>query len=78
MHKNQWDETADKCRISYDTYGRLRTKSHFPFNQLSDCNKHVCKSGEFQCIRKKFCIPIQYVCDGINHCIYNDDETDCS
>ena len=36
-----------------------------------------CFPGEFYCKSTGYCISIEQVCDGINHCWYGDDETFC-
>ncbi|CAD5114096.1 DgyrCDS3244 [Dimorphilus gyrociliatus] len=70
-------ENDSKCRIRYDTLGNLKTKSHYPFNDIENCQVDRCSYGEFKCQEHKICIPIQNVCDGINHCLNNEDEVMC-
>ncbi|CAD5114080.1 DgyrCDS3226 [Dimorphilus gyrociliatus] len=67
-----------KCRIVYNSMGELLTKIHYPYFDLEDCKDFKCNMGEYQCDKSNYCVPIQYVCDGINHCTYGDDESGCS
>lgn len=67
-----------KCRIVYSSKGELLTKvpaPSIPFG-IHNCHMQNC-SGDFLCTRHKFCIPIENVCDGINHCWNNEDELNC-
>lgn len=72
---NEINET--KCVLNYDSFDRLKTIVNYPFMQLYDCEKTSCEAGEYLCPGKKFCISIELICDGINHCFYNEDEMNC-
>ncbi|CAD5126912.1 DgyrCDS14928 [Dimorphilus gyrociliatus] len=68
-----------KCHLIYNSFGYLETKIHdprYPFG-IFNCNKKFCPGG-FLCTEHKFCISIENVCDGINHCWSNEDEFNCS
>lgn len=57
---------------------KLKSKIHFPKNQLLDCYDYFpCKVGFFQCKYDAYCIQVDQVCDGINHCSEGEDEIDC-
>lgn len=70
----------NRCTLKYDSFDRLETLINIPFIDLQDCNddkKKSCRKGEFLCPQENFCIPIELVCDGLNHCAYNEDENFC-
>lgn len=41
--------------------------------EIIDCRLH-----SFYCEKSQICINIIYVCDGINDCVTNDDEENCT
>lgn len=41
------------------------------------CKKEKCSCGFHKCRLSEFCISHEYVCDGISHCPFNDDEEGC-
>lgn len=49
----------------------------YKFENHLTCKKTKCGNGEFLCSQRRFCISIELVCDGVNHCLNNDDEIDC-
>lgn len=65
------------CYLYFDTLKFLMTKTHFPYFELYKCNKTECLPGYFLCSYLKFCIQTSLVCDGINHCLFNEDEINC-
>lgn len=65
------------CFLEYNTKGELLTRINYPFMQIFQCSMKICPSGYFLCPFYKFCLPIEYVCNGINDCLRNEDETDC-
>lgn len=62
----------NSCNIEYTSSGFLKYFPKLNFN----CFKKKCEIGQFQCSFYHFCIPIDLVCDGINHCPEGDDEND--
>lgn len=67
------------CVLRYSSLDVPLTRNYFPFLELVDCPKYnkTCDVGQFLCPFYKYCIPIQLVCDGINHCFFNEDEVNC-
>lgn len=57
--------------------GKILSKIHYPYNHLKDCTHMKCEPGEYKCKIFSYCIPIDKVCDGLNHCWYGDDEISC-
>lgn len=41
------------------------------------CPQKHCPYGQYLCYRDNFCILIENICDGINHCPLGDDESGC-
>lgn len=76
MFKNFIEKNQKTCFLEYFSTGLLKTKVHYPFLALNDCNKNLCNGG-FLCKRYKYCIPIEKVCDGVNHCWNSEDELNC-
>lgn len=52
-------------------------KPYFPYFHLDKCYKTSCEPGEFLCPFYEFCLSVELVCDGINHCFLNEDESFC-
>lgn len=81
------DKTQASCDFLYFFYEILYHKCHISKSSLNayvtkpskprSCNEIECKNGEFLCSFFKFCISIELVCDGINHCLRNEDEENC-
>lgn len=44
---------------------------------LKQCNTISCPPSFFLCRNEGYCISIELVCDGINHCFLEDDEKGC-
>lgn len=65
------------CNLSYDSMGYLKILVNEPFSEIKYCKKKSCEYGEFFCSINKYCISIEQVCDGINHCWNNEDELNC-
>lgn len=66
-----------KCRVEYSSMEILKTKSHWPFLHLTDCQGSSCQLGYYKCFEYQYCIPIRFICDGISQCMNGDDEVDC-
>ena len=66
------------CSLYYNSFQSSYIKVSYPFNDLQSCHKKSCSAGEFLCNRLQFCISLELLCDGINHCLYNEDEQFCS
>lgn len=64
------------CLVEFTSLGYLKTQ--IKETMIEDCQDNTCKIGEFLCKSTKLCILVDQVCDGINHCWYNDDEINCS
>lgn len=71
------DVNDSHCFLEYNSMGYLKSYVQYPYKSLHSCNKKKCTNGQFFCSQLKFCISIELVCDGINHCIYNEDELEC-
>lgn len=67
-----------ECNLTYNSMLSTDIRTYSPFRDLQNCKKKNCDNGEFLCNHLKFCISIDLVCDGINHCFYNEDESFCS
>lgn len=65
------------CNLAYDSLGFLKYHVGFSYNNFLTCEKEKCHKGQFLCRQMKFCISLALVCDGINHCFYNEDERGC-
>lgn len=70
-------ESQSVCRIEYDFQGDLITKTHYPFNELEHCLNFNCSQGEYKCKLVGYCVKLDYICDGITHCLHGDDENQC-
>lgn len=57
--------------------GDLITKIRYPYTTLNKCSDYKCLKFEYKCHYSEYCIPVDKVCDGINHCLNNDDEMFC-
>lgn len=66
-----------ECRIIVDYKGRLLHKPEYPYHELDYCLSYNCSSEEYKCYNEGFCLSIDLVCDGINHCLLGDDEFNC-
>lgn len=67
-----------KCHVKYSSLGTLISKIHLPLKTLENCKKNeLCDIGYFKCRKVFFCMSIEQVCDGIEHCPFGDDEIDC-
>lgn len=62
------------CTLKRTTLGERNLKPYF---HLKVCSKTHCRNGEFLYSHFKFCLSIDLVCDGINHCFMNEDEYFC-
>lgn len=71
-------KSSEKCIIEYTSKNELLLHLNSPFLQLFNCSLVKCPNGFFLCSFYRFCIPITLVCDGINHCLRNEDEIFCS
>lgn len=65
------------CKLKYDSMYNIITKSRYPYTTLENCENFKCSSSEYKCAYSNYCISIDKVCDGINHCMNNDDEMIC-
>ena len=68
----------ERCHLSYDKLQSFLKQKQSVNEILSHCNETKCKPGEYMCIFHKYCIGIEYLCDGINDCLHGDDELFCS
>lgn len=68
---------TDKCTLEYSTNGEMLSNVHYPYLSIFNCSLEKCKNGYFLCSYYKFCISLELVCDGINHCLRNEDEFLC-
>lgn len=78
--KNEWNCKKfwkRECYVAYNSMGSLNKSIVFPFQTIYGCNKNKCGKGHFLCSQLKFCIEMEMVCDGLNHCYNNEDETGC-
>lgn len=41
------------------------------------CMNKSCPAGKYQCKYYHYCIPPEFICDGIKHCLFGDDEENC-
>lgn len=67
----------EKCFLAYNTEAELLARINYPFLSIFNCSFKKCPSGYFLCSYFKFCLAIELVCDGINHCLRNEDEAFC-
>ncbi|CAD5121128.1 DgyrCDS9667 [Dimorphilus gyrociliatus] len=67
-----------KCSLKYNSVGNLDVRVREPFSLIKYCDREKCLKGEYLCQSSRYCISIEQVCDGINHCWYGDDEFNCS
>lgn len=65
------------CILDYDSLGIIKNPINFPYLTLYNCKNEKCEKGEFLCNNLKFCISVELICDGINHCYTNEDEMNC-
>lgn len=65
------------CVLEYNTKGEILSRTNYPFMSIFKCSFNKCPNGYFLCSFYKFCLSIDLVCDGINHCLRNEDETNC-
>lgn len=72
------DHNIEYCKFGYNSLDEPKTIVHFPYLSLFNCSKKICSKGYFLCSKFQFCIDIKLVCDGINHCFFNEDEQNCS
>lgn len=66
------------CKVTYDSFGKLKTRPGFPFFELANCSLTSCLKGQYLCKERNYCIDINNFCDGVAHCHYGDDEENCS
>lgn len=46
-------------------------------NIFSECKGKKCNKGQYLCEKSNICIDLEHFCDGVKHCVYEDDELDC-
>lgn len=69
----------EKCKLSYDYSGIVKSKANPPYNDLLDCPESmICDPGNYRCKKYNYCIRIEKLCDGVNDCYLGDDEAVCS
>lgn len=70
-------EIGDKlCRVTYDSrhaFGRTNI-----YEKLLSCETTICDKNEYKCFLYGYCITVNLICDGVNHCPYGDDEMNCN
>ncbi|CAD5122339.1 DgyrCDS10780 [Dimorphilus gyrociliatus] len=65
-----------KDLMMYDTIENLKTPIPYIKRKVGD-KKINCGIGKYLCQSEEYCISIQFVCDGVNHCLHQDDEQNC-
>lgn len=45
--------------------------------QYEQCINFRCEFGKYKCNYYSYCIAIHLVCDGVTHCLQEDDEINC-
>ncbi|CAD5126793.1 DgyrCDS14836 [Dimorphilus gyrociliatus] len=70
-------ENPHYCNIQYSSTGFLSNGTGFPILLKKLCLDRSCQKEQYKCFYEGYCIGIELVCDGINHCLYGDDELDC-
>lgn len=72
IHKNN-----SNCKILFDYSGNVIFKPGYPYLTNDYCKPQNCSWYEYKCHNEGFCIDMTFVCDGINHCLFGDDEMNC-
>lgn len=65
------------CQIFEDSFERLLIKLGYPFYPPKICKDRSCRKNQYKCKHEGYCINVRLVCDGKNHCLHGDDETNC-
>lgn len=77
-HKTDCREEKLTCKQASNSYETLSPIIMPSITGFDKCSLKQCDPGYFLCSKLRFCIKIENICDGINHCIYNEDELNCS
>lgn len=67
----------DNCLLAYDAFRIPLQSKNIILDTIKNCNMTRCNQGEYLCKFYKYCIKINQYCDGIDDCLYGDDEFNC-